>query len=94
MNYHLRRVETSLLLNDLPAAKQHIQSALQLNAVDPLQVYDRRLLSAVVGLLLKAKGEDVDLSVLEDNDEVNDLLNDARAETSPIYGIIQTLTVE
>ena len=91
LNYHLRKVETALLLNDIDGAKNHIAAALHLNATDAIQTFDRRLLTVVVGKLLVKRGDTVALDVLENEDEVSDLLNDERAKEGPIASVVNDL---
>jgi tetratricopeptide (TPR) repeat protein len=91
LNYHLRRVETSLLMNNLDEAKTHIAAALHLNASDAIQTFDRRLLTVIVGKLLEKRGETVELSVLDNDSEVEDLLQDDRTKQGPLALIAASL---
>ena len=88
MGFHLRKIETALLLGRLDEAKNHLQSALHLNGIDPVQIFDRKLLTIIVGRQLIARGDEVDLSLLDNDSQVKDIIADERTLLSPVSGLI------
>jgi tetratricopeptide (TPR) repeat protein len=84
LDYHLRRVETALLNEDLDMAKEHMAASLKGQPRDAQDVFDRTLLSILVGKLLQHRGETVELSVLDNSKEVEAVLRDDRTLRGPL----------
>ncbi len=84
LDYHLRRVETALLNEDLDMAKEHMAASLKGQPRDAQDAFDRTLLSILVGKLLQQRGETVELSVLRDAKEVEAILLDDRTLRGPL----------
>jgi tetratricopeptide (TPR) repeat protein len=84
LDYHLRQVETALLNEDLDMAKEHMAASLKGQPRDAQDVFDRTLLSILVGKLLQQRGETVELSVLDNSKEVEAVLRDERTLRGPL----------
>lgn len=89
IEYHIRLSEVYLLLNDLEKAKEELITSLARFATDPEVLYERKLLTYILGKRLVAKGEEVDLSVF-DSDVEEEILADPRVKSSPIGFLVSS----
>jgi tetratricopeptide (TPR) repeat protein len=85
VEYQMRLAELEYILGNYESAKSALQNVLSRGTIaDSTTAYESKLLIIIVGNKIKNLEQDVDISLLDDNQAVDDILADPRQKFSPL----------